>query len=253
MLDPNENDKYIIDKSCSVIKCIIIEIFSFEILPSSIALKKHFRDSFVQITPYNLQAYRGTWSLTSDEVELYPSGTYCSHKFRIYTRRKFKTLTPPPSPLWSWKPREKVFDGSIKITVKIVSHFQTRSFTLNCGPRCGPRRGSPWALIYDTQPRRSRTEYKEKKKKNRASREIIHDEGKGISCTDPSTKVGDFEEARNNIKKKIEINLFFSLFQTLELSHLRFSILEISVLQFFTNFRNYRQRFLFHFLLSSYK
>lgn len=166
MLDPNENDKYIIDKSCSPIKCIIIEIFSFEILPSSIALKKHFRDSFVQITPYNLQAYRGTWSLTSDEVELYPSGTYCSHKFRIYTRRKFKTLTPPPSPLWSWKPREKVFDGSIKITVKIVSHFQTRSFTLNCGPRCGPRRqSSPWALIYDTQPRRSRTEYKEKKKR----------------------------------------------------------------------------------------
>lgn len=94
---------------------------------------------------------------------LYRSRAYCSHKFRIYTRRKFKTLTP----LWSWKPWEKVFDGSIKITVEIVSHFQTRSFTLNCGPRCGPRRGSPWALIYDTQPRRSRTEYKEKRKKKK--------------------------------------------------------------------------------------
>lgn len=160
---------------------------------------------------------------------LYRSRTYCSHKFRIYTRRKFKTLTP----LWSWKPWEKVFDGSIKITVEIVSHFQTRSFTLNCGPRCG----SPWALIYDTQPRRSRTEYKEKRKKKKRIEQVEKSstmrERKYLAlgnrwscCIDRSTKVGGF---LNSWKLEYLSFFNFSIFLFLQFVPWNFSIPETSL------------------------
>lgn len=125
--------------------------------------------------------------------------TYCSHKFhvRIYTRRKFKNS----SPLFEVGNHEKKY--SIKITVKIVSHFQTGSFTLNRGPRCGPRRGSPRALIYDTQPRRSRRECEEKEKKESSRNHPRWEEGISLALGNRLALIVDesLEERFVTVKK----------------------------------------------------